>query len=94
MPGALAYFDRLQTRLFPAPDLAILLDVPAELGVRRIAGRSKKEPFEKIRFLRRVRSNYLRLAKGGRLWVVDASPRASEVAGKVERLILARTGPR
>jgi dTMP kinase len=90
MPHALDSFLGLQDALFPAPDLGILLDIPAEVGVRRIAGRSKKEPFEKIRFLRQVRSNYLRLAKGNRLLVVDATPSVDEVVAKVLRVIRAR----
>lgn len=90
VPDALAYFTRLQDSLFPAPDLAILLDIPAEVGVARIAGRTKKEPFEKIQFLRRVRSNYLKLATGNRLIVVDAQPTVDEVVEKVLRLIRSR----
>jgi dTMP kinase len=90
MPDALGRLRSLQEGLFPAPDVGILLDVPAELGVRRIRGRTKREPFEKVRFLRRVRSNYLRLAAGGRLWVVDATGPADEVAGKVLRLVRPR----
>lgn len=94
IPGALEYFRRLQDERFPRPDLTILLDVPAELGVRRIAGRSTKEPFEKVRFLRRVRSNYLRLAMLNRMIVVDASLPAALVADKVANLIRGRLGSR
>ena len=91
IPDALEHFTRLQDSLFPAPDLGILLDIPAEVGVARIAGRTKKEPFEKIQFLRRVRSNYLRLAKGNRLVVVDARPAVDDVVEKVLRVIRSRT---
>lgn len=90
LPDALEHFTRLQDSLFPAPDVAILLDIPAEVGVSRIAGRTKKEPFEKIQFLRRVRSNYLRLAKENRLIVVDARPTVDEVVEKVLRVLRAR----
>lgn len=89
LPRALEHFRRLQDDLFPAPDLAILLDVPAALGVARIRGRAAKEPFERTRFLRRVRSNYLRLARGGRLVVVDATGPAPAVAAKVLGLVRA-----
>jgi dTMP kinase len=87
LPSALDYFQRLQGGLFPAPDLGILLDVPSEVGVARIASRSKKEPFEKIQFLRRVRSNYLKLAAGNRLIVVDATTDPAIVADKATALV-------
>jgi dTMP kinase len=87
MPGALEYFRRLQAERFPRPDLSVLLDIPAEVGVDRIAGRRTKEPFEKVRFLRRVRSNYLRLAKLNGLVVVDATRPLDVVAEKVHSLI-------
>lgn len=87
MPHALDYFRSLQDALFPRPDLAVLLDIPAEVGLARIANRAKKEPFEKIRFLRRVRSNYLRLARGHRLIVVDATASIEDVTSKVLTLI-------
>ena len=90
VPDALAYFTRLQDSLFPAPDIGILLDIPAEVGVARIAGRTKKEPFEKIQFLRGVRSNYLRLAKENRLIVVDATPTVDEVVEKVLGVVRSR----
>lgn len=94
LPNALEYFQGLQESLFPAPDLALLLDIPAELGVERIKGRAHKEPFEKIAFLRRVRSNYLRLAKNGRLLVVDASPSLDIVVDKVLRVVRTRLDAR
>lgn len=90
LPGALGLLSRLQDGLFPAPDLAILLDVPAEVGVKRIAGRSKKEPFEKVKFLRRVRTNYLRLAGEDRLIVVDATRPIDEVVRRCVALVAAK----
>lgn len=89
MPEALGWLTQLQEPLFPSPDLGILLDVPAEVGVRRISGRARKEPFEKVKFLRRVRSNYLRLAGMGRLVVVDAQAPVDEVVAKATALVLA-----
>lgn len=90
IPHALDFFAQLQDRLFPAADLGILLDVPPEVGLRRIGGRKRKEPFERLRFLRRVRTNYLRLSRQRRLVVVDATRPASVVAAEVTRLILRR----
>lgn len=86
----LEFLAALQDRLFPAPDLALLLDVPAEVGIRRIAPRAKKEPFEKVRFLRRVRSNYLRLAGEDRLVVVDATRPLEEVVARCAGLVARR----
>ncbi|HID16692.1 TPA: dTMP kinase, partial [Candidatus Bathyarchaeota archaeon] len=48
------------------PDLAIYLDVPAEVGLSRIRQR-KKSVFEKIDMERKVREIYLELVKSGEL---------------------------
>jgi len=45
------------------PDLTILLDVDPKIAVKRCSGRFATTKFEKIEFLRKVQSNYLRLAK-------------------------------
>lgn len=47
------------------PDLTILLDAPVEIGIQRINDRGEKDRIESegIAFLRRVRDQYLQLAK-------------------------------
>lgn len=50
-------------RISARPDLTFILDVPPELGMRRISGRKEYSRFERLGFLREVRKNYLRLAK-------------------------------
>ncbi|MBI2079002.1 MAG: dTMP kinase [Euryarchaeota archaeon] len=90
----LRFFSTLQDRWFPAPDLAFLLDVPVRVGLARIRGRTVREPFEKIRFLAGVRRNYLRLAREGRLIVLDADRPPEQVAKDAAERIQKRLGPR
>ncbi|MDD5178293.1 MAG: dTMP kinase [Candidatus Nanoarchaeia archaeon] len=69
---------------FPTPDLTLLFDVPPETALSRVekSTRGYKTKFEKIEFLRKVRSNYLELAKKlpeHKVRVVDASKSVEEV---------------
>ena len=90
----LVFFSQLQDQWFPAPDVAILFDVPVRVGLARIRGRKVKEPFEKVRFLEKVRENYLRLAAEGRLEVLDADRPIGQVANDAVEIIRRRMGPR
>jgi dTMP kinase len=84
------------------PDVTLLLDVPAELGLRRArarnedasAGAESRIDDEDLAFHRRVRSGFLRLAgaEPRRVWVIDASGEPDEVERRVERA-LARARP-
>jgi len=60
---ALAWLRGAQAPFHRAPDVCLLLDLPAEEALRRIAGRAEHEKFEQAAFLERVRGNYLALAK-------------------------------
>jgi dTMP kinase len=84
------------------PDLTLLLDVPAEVGLDRKATRERNR-FEAgfaLDFHRRVRDGYLRLAAAdpGRFAIIDATPPADEVfravVAAIERLpeLAARLG--
>lgn len=78
--------NRLAALVHPdlKPDLTLLLDVPVEVGMARVAGRgSAADRFERSRgdFLERVRSAYLVQARlePERIIVIDASNSEQEV---------------
>lgn len=75
----------VQSALFPRPDLVVLLDLAPDVALRRIRGRATKEPYEKQRFLTRVRANYRALAKRDpRRWLVlDAALPTRELVERV-----------
>lgn len=81
-----------------APDVTLLLDLPAEEGLTRAQGRpgaaasaGGRDRFESedLAFHRRVRSAFLRLAgqEPHRLWVIDATGDVESVALAVEAVI-------
>lgn len=73
------------------PDLTVLLTLPPELALKRVAKRGKYSRFEKLEFLTRVHRNYLRLAKQDKSIVkVDATQDLESVVGQVLELILKR----
>jgi len=75
-------------RISIPPDLTFILDIPPEVGLRRISGRKESSRFERLSFLREVRKNYLRLAKlDESIIVVDGSRKMESVLEEVLRHI-------
>lgn len=68
------------------PDLAIYLDVPAEIGLSRIAKR-KKTVFEKIEIEEKVREIYLKLVEEKELILINANKPIKEVKKEITDLI-------
>jgi dTMP kinase len=76
------------------PDLTLLLDAPAEVGLARAAGRAGQAgtdrfEAEQVEFFRRVREKYLDRARAepARVEVVDATRTATEVAATIQGIL-------
>jgi len=73
------------------PDLTLLLDAPAEVGMRRAEQRGETDRLEseQASFYRRVREGYLALAEAepDRFSVVDASQPLVQVQQGIERIV-------
>ncbi|MDP5071123.1 MAG: dTMP kinase [Congregibacter sp.] len=73
------------------PDLTLLLDVPAELGLARARGRGALDRFEQEdrAFFERVRQSYLSRAKrsSGRYQIIDASADLPEVERALQSVV-------
>jgi dTMP kinase len=77
------------------PDMTVLLDAPAEIGMQRAANRGETDRLEseQMSFYKRVRAQYIALAENEpqRFTVIDASqPLAAvqvQIASAIERLI-------
>lgn len=72
------------------PDLTLLLDLPAELGLGRAGKRGALDRFEQedISFFKRVRQGYLeRAGRSKRFKVVDASKSIEVVQSQITRLM-------
>lgn len=69
------------------PDLTLLLDLPVEAGMARIAGRSQPDRFEREddAFFQRIRASYLQRAadEPQRFRRIDATAPVDEVSRKV-----------
>jgi dTMP kinase len=78
------------------PDLTLLLDLPAEQGLRRASKRSQADRFEQesIEFFQRVRQAYLQRAAAapGRFSVIDASRALEEVWAQIHSVLQERLG--
>ena len=73
------------------PDLTIILDVPVEIGMRRIQARSEQDRFEQENpaFFERIRSSYLEAVRRapGRCKLVDASGTIDEVRESLQDML-------
>lgn len=74
------------------PDLTLLFDVPADLGLERARGRNHEaDRFEQeaVEFFERVRAGYLEIARRepARVRVVDASRSEAAIALEVEAIL-------
>ena len=68
------------------PDLAIYIDVSAEVVVRRLRGR--RSVMERLEIQRKVREVYMRLVKNGSLIPVDGNRPRGEVSKDVLTIVL------
>jgi dTMP kinase len=73
-------------RLALPPDLAIYIDVPPEVVVKRI--RRKKSVMERLETQRRVREVYMKFVKNGKLVPVDGNRIKDEVAKDILTVVL------
>lgn len=73
------------------PDLTLLLDVPAEIGLSRARGRGALDRFEQEdhAFFERVRQSYLSRARrsSGRYQIIDASAELTEVEAALQSVV-------
>lgn len=89
-PDSVAMVHRLATQGL-WPDLTIVLDVPAEVGLARARAASGLDRIENecIEFHQRVREGFLKLAKeeAQRVRVIDGAGSEQEVADKISELV-------
>ena len=70
------------------PDLAVLIDVPADVGLRRIKGVRELDTFERdLKLQRKVRANYLRVSRKGGAKILNGDRPAKEVQAKLRKLV-------
>ena len=73
-------------RLAVPADLAIYIDVPPEIVVKRI--KRKKSVMERLRIQEKVREVYMQFVKEGRLTLIDGDRPAEEVAKDILAVVL------
>jgi dTMP kinase len=75
-------------RMALLPDLAIYIDVPPEVVIKRI--KRERSVMETLENQRKVREVYLRLVREGRLVLVDGNRPPGEVAQNILNMVLER----
>ena len=70
----------------PKPDLAILIDIPAETALRRIKSSRPPDVFERdLELQRRVRANYREIARSEGLKIVNGASEIGETQTEIRR---------
>jgi len=69
----------MNNKVIIQPDLTLLFDIDPEKGLERVESRGSKSKFERLEYLREVRSNYLELAKRYGFVIIDASRSKEDV---------------
>ena len=75
---------------FRTPDIAFILDLPAEMAMERVEKRGdSKEKFEELEFMKELRKNFLRLKDEfeDNIKIIDSSKSKEEVFEQVKREI-------
>jgi len=94
LPDPIRFLQNASRGWLLSPDLTILLRVSPELGMKRIQKRPTKIRFEDLGLLRRVATNYDRLAKSRRFAVLDGARSAAAVSDDAVSTIEKRLGRR
>lgn len=94
----IAFLRRISEPWLLPPDATVLLRVPVEIGMRRIAGRPGKIRFEDGSFLKKVAANYEALARSKGFLVIDGTRAATDVAADalaaIEKRLMRAPGTR
>ncbi len=83
----LKFTESIQMPFILEPDLTILFDVSPEISLKRISSRESKSKYEHLDFLKRVRHNYLQLAKKYDWEIIDAGKDPKEVLSEVREMV-------
>lgn len=77
-----------KNKSFRKPDIAFILDVEPSIALERIAYR-KKEKFEQLDFMKKIRANFLELPKllSDNLKIADSSKGLNEVFASIKKEI-------
>ena len=65
------------------PDITFLFDISPEMGLERVESRGEKSKFERLDYLKKVRRNYLKIAKEKGFVIIDASENKDHVLASV-----------
>ncbi|MCJ7720738.1 MAG: dTMP kinase [Candidatus Hadarchaeum sp.] len=72
----------------PRPDMAVLIDVPAEIALRRIKGARELDTFERdLKLQRKVRTKYLRVSRKCGAKILNGDRPTKEVQAKLRKLV-------
>ncbi len=83
----LDYLVNIQEPFVITPDITFLFDMAPEIGLERIQCRDETSKYERMEFLKEVRSNYLELAEVHQWEIIDASKEIQDVFSQVKNMI-------
>ena len=86
----IGWLKAINSKVTITPDVTILMDIDPEISLKRVDARGEKSRFEKLDYLRKVRSAYLSMADEFGFLTINADRDrdtvAEEVISKVRRI--------
>ena len=78
-----------RNREFPKPDFCFILDLDPKIALERISKTRQKEKFEDLKFMEKLRKNFLELKNilDDNIIVIDASKSKEEVSEEIKALL-------
>ena len=83
------WLEDMNSRVIIEPDITLIFDIDPKIGLERIESRGHKSRFERLEYLKKVRENYLRIARERGFTVIDSSASKKDVLEEVMRHICA-----
>ena len=84
------WLKTLNEKVTIEPDATFLMDIRPEEGLKRISVRGETSKFERLEYLKAVRTNYLKIAKDKGFTVVNAERGIDEIVDEVYRSLRKR----
>ncbi len=82
------YLEKIHQPFILKPNLTVLLDIKPETALERInTNRDNKSKYEKVSFLQKVRSNYLKLAERYNWITINAEKSLPQVKSEIKQTI-------
>lgn len=81
------WLEAINSEVILEPDITIVLDADPKVGLERVGKRGQKSRFEKLAYQKKVRKNFLSIAKKKKYKIIDASEDLDKMDAEIIKYI-------